>query len=160
MTGWRDIDADAVTALIRAAAARHILPRFNRLAAHEIKQKTSPRDLVTVADLETEQALTPALKALLPGSEVVGEEETARDPAVMDRLDGDAPVWIIDPVDGTANFVDAVPRFAVLVALSAGEEIRLAWIHDPVRDVTAIASAGGGAWLVEIVGRHDQPADA
>ena len=148
MNAMRDIDPDAVTALIRAAAARHILPRFNRLAAHEIRQKTSPRDLVTVADIETEHELTPAFKALLPGSEVVGEEETARDPAILSRLDGDGPVWIIDPVDGTANFVDAVPCFAVLVALSAGEEIRMAWIHDPVRNVTAIAGAGGGAWLV------------
>ena len=54
---------------------------------------------------------------MLPGSLVVGEEGVAADPGVLEALSGDAPVWIIDPIDGTANFADGKPIFAVMVAL-------------------------------------------
>jgi fructose-1,6-bisphosphatase/inositol monophosphatase family enzyme len=140
------IDLDAVTALIRSTAETYILPRFRKLAAHDIHEK-APGNLVTIADLEAEKALTPALGALLPGSLVVGEEAVAHDPAILDRLAGDDPVWIIDPVDGTMNFTKAVPRFAVIVALVARGEVHAGWIQDPLQGVTVVATAGGGAWL-------------
>src|SRR5262249_31532208 len=110
------VDPAAVIALMREVAATHILPRFRKLAAHEIHEK-APGNLVTIADLEAERALTPALTALIPGSLVVGEEAVAHDPAILDRLAGDDPVWVVDPVDGTQNFTKAVPCFAVIVAL-------------------------------------------
>jgi fructose-1,6-bisphosphatase/inositol monophosphatase family enzyme len=140
------IDLDAVTSLIRSTAETHILPRFRKLAAHEIHEK-APGNLVTIADLEAEKALTPALEKLLPNSLVVGEEAVAHDPAILDRLAGDVPVWIIDPVDGTMNFTKAVPRFAVIVALVARGEVHAGWIQDPLQGITAVATAGGGAWL-------------
>jgi fructose-1,6-bisphosphatase/inositol monophosphatase family enzyme len=56
-------------------------------------------------------------------------------------------VWIIDPVDGTSNFAEGRPAFAVMVALVRGAEVLAAWIHDPVGARTAVAAAGGGAWL-------------
>jgi fructose-1,6-bisphosphatase/inositol monophosphatase family enzyme len=140
------IDLDAVTGLIRSTAETHILPRFRKLAAHEIHEK-APGNLVTIADLEAEKALTPALEKLLAGSLVVGEEAVAHDPAILDRLAGDDPVWIIDPVDGTMNFTKAVPRFAVIVALVARGAVHAGWIQDPLQGVTVVATAGGGAWL-------------
>ena len=125
-----------------------MLPRFRRLAAHEIREKT-PGSLVTIADVEAEEALMAALADLLPGSLVVGEEAVGADAAVLARLDEDGPVWVIDPVDGTINFAKSIPRFAMIVALVSGGQIQAGWIHDPVRNATIMASAGGGAWLAE-----------
>jgi len=142
------IDVDDVAAIIRRVAETEILPRFQRLQAHEIREK-SPGSLVTVADVESERALHTALTALLPGSLVLGEEAAAEDPAVFDHLAGDDPVWVIDPVDGTINFAKSVPRFAVIVALVAGGAVQAGWIHDPVRHATVMAEAGSGAWLSE-----------
>jgi fructose-1,6-bisphosphatase/inositol monophosphatase family enzyme len=139
------IDIDRVSALVRDTALSVVLPRFEHLAAAEIHQKAAG-DLVTIADLEAEAALTPALAAILPGSLVVGEEATAKDPGILGRLDGDDPVWLIDPVDGTANFAAGMPLFAVMVALCRGGAVLASWIYDPVKDLMATAEEGGGAW--------------
>lgn len=120
------------------------MPRFGRLAAGDVREKT-PGDLVTVADTAVEARLTPILMGELPGSLVVGEEATAANPALMDRLKGDAPVWVIDPVDGTLNFAAGIPIFGTMVALIRRGEVLAAWIHDPLRERTLMAEAGGGA---------------
>jgi fructose-1,6-bisphosphatase/inositol monophosphatase family enzyme len=142
------IDLDAVVPLIRRATETHILPRFQKLAAHDIHEK-APGNLVTIADLEAEKALTPELEKLVAGSLVVGEEAVAHDPAILERLAGDDPVWIIDPVDGTMNFTKASPRFAVIIALAQRGEVHAGWIHDPLQNLTVMANAGGGAWLAK-----------
>ena len=146
------IAIDDVARLVRRVAEAEVLPRFQRLARHDIREKT-PGNLVTIADTESELALTAALTQLLPGSLVVGEESVAADPTVLDRLGGPAPVWVIDPVDGTINFAKSVPRFAIIVALVAGDDVQAGWIHDPIRNVTIAATAGGGAWRLDVSGR-------
>src|SRR3546814_9282988 len=60
------------------------------------------------------------LTDLLPGSLVVGEEAVHAEPALMDQLASDAPVWILDPIDGTRNFAHGRPVFAIMVALEIG----------------------------------------
>ncbi len=139
-------DIDRVTHLIEEAAAVEIMPRFQRLATGDVREKT-PGDLVTVADEAVEARLAPLLTSLVPGSIVVGEEAAAADPNLLNRLFDDRPVWIIDPVDGTGNFAEGRPAFAVMVALTRGAHILAAWIHDPVKVRTAVAAAGEGAWL-------------
>jgi fructose-1,6-bisphosphatase/inositol monophosphatase family enzyme len=139
-------DIDAVIALIREAAAAEIMPRFRALADHEIGEKASG-EVVTEADIAAEKFLTRALAALVPGSHVVGEEAAAENPDSVDVLQTQDPVWVIDPVDGTRNFVDGKPRFAVIIAYNVAGRTRAGWIHDPVRDVTATAVEGEGAWL-------------
>ncbi len=141
-------------AAMRDVAAKFILPRFQKLQAGDVRSKAHPGDLVTVADLESEQALSASLPALLPGSLVIGEEGASADATVLDRLKGEAPVWIIDPVDGTANFVDGNPRFAVMVALVRSNQTLMGWIHDPVGGRTLWAEAGAGAWLELESGTH------
>jgi len=136
---------EQVAELIREAAATTVLPRFQALTPAQIREK-GPGDLVTVADLECEQRLTEALTALLPGSAVVGEEAVAADPAVLERLAGEAPLWIIDPVDGTANFARGNPRFMVLVALVHQGRVEAGWLYQPVGGVMLWAVHGGGAW--------------
>lgn len=139
-------DINNVTDTLRVTAVEEILPRFRRLTRAEVREK-GPGDPVTVVDEAAEARLTEALTALLPGSTVVAEELAAREPSVLGRLHDDAPVWIIDPLDGTANFTHGRDRFAVIVALAQGGRTLAGWIHDPINDVTATAVAGQGAWI-------------
>jgi fructose-1,6-bisphosphatase/inositol monophosphatase family enzyme len=132
---------------VRKAAAAEIMPRFRQLAAHEIDQKSGPHDLVTDADRLAEQYLTKALSALLPGSVVVGEEAVHANPASYEALQGDAPVWIVDPVDGTRQFVHGDPGFCTLVALARGGVLLASWTYAPARDELATAIRGQGAYL-------------
>ncbi|MEU6402480.1 inositol monophosphatase family protein [Streptomyces sp. NPDC046985] len=132
---------------VRKAAAAEIMPRFRRLAEHEVDQKSGPHDLVTDADRLTERYLTEALGALLPGSVVVGEEAVHADPAVYEAIRGDAPVWIVDPVDGTRQFVHGDPGFCTLVALARRGVVLASWTYAPARDQLATAIRGAGARL-------------
>ncbi|MGW5201298.1 inositol monophosphatase family protein [Streptomyces spiralis] len=132
---------------VRKAAAAEIMPRFRRLADHEVDQKSGPHDLVTDADRLTERYLTDTLGALLPGSVVVGEEAVHADPAVYEAIRGEAPVWIVDPVDGTRQFVHGDPGFCTLVALTRGGVVLASWTYAPVHDRLAIAVRGRGALL-------------
>jgi fructose-1,6-bisphosphatase/inositol monophosphatase family enzyme len=109
-------------------------------------REKGPNDLVTVVDLAMERRLTPALAGLLPGSTVVGEEAVADDEQIHDRLDADAPVWLIDPVDGTTNFTEGRPMIAVIVALVQRGRTVAGWIHDPLGGTTATVEEGAGAW--------------
>lgn len=132
---------------VRKAAAAEILPRFRRLAAHEVDQKSGPHDLVTDADRLAERRLTEDLGALLPGSVVVGEEAVHADPAVYEAIQGDAPVWIIDPVDGTRQFVHGDDGFCTLVALAHRGTVLASWTYAAARDQFATAVRGRGAHL-------------
>ncbi|MCX4659040.1 inositol monophosphatase family protein [Streptomyces uncialis] len=132
---------------VRQAAAAEITPRFRQLAMDEIVQKTGPHDLVTIADQLAEKHLTGALTALLPGSVVVGEEAVHADPSTYGALAGDAPVWIVDPVDGTRQFVHGDPGFCTLVALARHGELLASWTYAPVLGEMAVAVRGGGAFL-------------
>ncbi|WP_189315982.1 inositol monophosphatase family protein [Streptomyces brasiliensis] len=132
---------------VRKAAAAEILPRFRRLADHEIDQKSGPHDLVTDADRLAERYLTEVLGALLPGSVVVGEEAVHADPATYDAIQGDAPVWIVDPVDGTRQFVHGDPGFCTLVALAHHGVVLASWTYAAARGQLATAVRGRGAYL-------------
>lgn len=144
-----DPQIDRVSAIIRDVAAAEVMPRFQRLAASDIAEKRDPQDLVTTADLEAERRLEAALTALAPGSVVVGEEGVESDPGRFAALAGGAPVWLVDPVDGTYNFANGKPCFAVIVALCLGGETEAAWIFDPVADAMVWAERGMGAWTDE-----------
>lgn len=140
------VNPDAVATIIRDVAREEILPRYNTLKVHEVRAKSHPGDLVTVADVAAEAALGKRLRDLLPGSVVVGEEGTAADPGLLRLLTEDAPVWVLDPVDGTRNFAHGIPRFAVMVALVRGGDTVCGWILDPVADVLYVAEQGAGSW--------------
>ena len=139
--------ASDVEEAIRKAAATEIMPRWRRLAAHEVDQKSGPHDLVTDADRKAELYLTEALVALLPGSVVVGEEAVHANPASYGAIRGDAPVWIVDPVDGTRQFVRGEAGFCTLVALAHRGTLLASWTYAPARDRLATAQRGKGAHL-------------
>ncbi|PBC60280.1 inositol monophosphatase [Streptomyces sp. Tue6028] len=142
---------------VREAAATEIMPRFRQLGAHEIDQKSGPHDLVTDADRKAEQYLTGVLTALLPGSVVVGEEAVHADPATYEAIQRSEPVWIVDPVDGTRQFVHGDPGFCTLVALARDGVVLASWTYAPARDEFAVAIRGRGAFLDGVRLRSGSP---
>lgn len=126
-----NVDPVAIAEIIRDVAETVILPRYQTLSADEISEKVGG-ELVTIADEESELLLSQYLTAYLPGSVVLGEEGYAKDPNVIAALTGDAPVWILDPVDGTHNFAAGKRPFVVIVALCLKGETVMGWIYDPI----------------------------
>jgi len=144
------IDDELMTAVeeaVLSAVRAEVMPRWRQLAEDEVTTKTGSHDLVTVADQRAEQRLSEDLRKLLPGSVVVGEETVHAHPATYTALEGDDPVWIIDPIDGTRQFVAGDEGFCTLVALARRGETLGAWIHAPALGLTATARRGGGVLL-------------
>jgi fructose-1,6-bisphosphatase/inositol monophosphatase family enzyme len=142
------IAMDAVGDLLLQAGRDIIMPRFRRLAADEVREK-SQADLVTVADEEAEAFLTPRLEALLPGSRTLGEEAVGRNPALIGLLDEPGYHWAIDPIDGTASFATGCALFACMVALVKDGDAVASWILDPPAGRLYMAEKGAGAVLRE-----------
>lgn len=151
----QSIPITAVTTLMREVAAAEVLPRFRNLASDEVRTKSSSQDLVTQADLEAEAQLARRLPGLLPGSLVVGEEAAYANRTLLDRLAADTWVWVVDPVDGTANFAKGDVTFGMIVALVRGGETVAGWILDPIADRIAIAVRGAGTMVDETRVRLD-----
>lgn len=154
------LDLKAVSGIIRDVAAEEVLPRFRKLADHDIMEKSGPADLVTTADVEAEKALHRRLSALVPEAAVIGEEAAEDHPELLAHLDGDAPVWLIDPVDGTFNFSEGQEIFGMIVAYVSGGCTVAGWIHAPVSGEMAVAELGSGAWLEGADGSQERLAVA
>ena len=137
---------ERVAQLIRRAATEVILPRFRTLHSHEVEEK-SPGELVTAADREAEVILTRGLLELLPASVVLGEEAASIEPELYRRLTEEADLWLVDPLDGTSNFVEGKPCFSAMVALVRRGETVASWMLDPMTDKIAVAERGSGAYL-------------
>ena len=146
-----EAETTRIIGLMRDVAAAEIMTRFGRLAADQIRTKAGPLDLVTDADEAAEAALTAGLARLFPGCAVLGEEAASADPEKFALLKASSPVFVIDPIDGTANYAAGLPLFGVMVALVVNGETEAGFIHDPWRDDTVMAVRGNGAFLV----RHD-----
>jgi fructose-1,6-bisphosphatase/inositol monophosphatase family enzyme len=139
------IDPETVASFIRETARSVILPRFRALKRDEISEK-GPGDFVTIADIEAERRLSALLTEAQPGSAVLGEEGAAKDPNLLRLAGGAKHLWIIDPIDGTANFVKGKPGFAVILAYVEEGSVRAGWLYDPPGDRLAWAVQGKGAW--------------
>ena len=115
------------------ALARGYFERRHELAV-ELK---GAQDVVSVADRATEDAVVADLAAAFPGEAVLGEEH---------GLQGSGEVvWIVDPIDGTANFLRGIAFWAVSLGLWVAGEAVLGVVHDPVRGETFAAARGQGA---------------
>lgn len=148
---------DKVTAILREAAEVAILPRFRALADGDVTEK-GPGDLVTVADREAEVLITRRLRELVDAP-VVGEEATADDPGLLTALQTSTSAWVVDPVDGTANFVAGKPEYAVMAALIRDGSTVAAWILQPATDRIYTAERGSGTFR-DGVRVHRSPAPA
>ncbi|AQU88160.1 inositol monophosphatase [Komagataeibacter nataicola] len=140
-------DMHKVVAMMREAARRHVMPSFRCLDRADIRSKSGPMDIVTVADEATERDLTAALQAAWPTALVVGEEAVAASPDLLDGLATAELAFVIDPIDGTANYAAGVPLFGVMVSAVSGGEVVGGVIVDPICNVATVAARGHGAWL-------------
>ena len=128
------VDLLAVVAIVEEAGKKLLDREIT------VQQKGNASNLVTSRDLEVEQFLAKRLTALLPGSEVLGEEG--------DHSQIQAKyLWVIDPIDGTSNFVRDIGFSAVSVGLVRNGEPFLGVVCNPYREETFYAVTGGGAWL-------------
>ena len=136
-------DVARIAEILADAARVEIMPRFKALVDGDVRHKSSVFDPVTAADEAAERAISDQLRASFPGALIVGEEATAADPSLLDRL-ADAPLaFVVDPIDGTRNFVAGLPLFGVMAAAIVRGEIVAGVIHDPVCQDTAHALKGG-----------------
>lgn len=134
---------EQVSLLMRDVAARVVMPRFRALAPREVAEK-SPGEVVTIADREAEARLHDGLGALGLGARIVGEEAAEQEPALLEGI-GKGLVWLIDPLDGTANFAAGRAPFGMMVALVDGGEPVESWILDPLSGRLCHARRGEGA---------------
>ena len=109
-----------------------------------------PRDLVTEADVAAQQAIRGVLLAAFPDHGFVGEEADAAGGPQAPGSAGHAGTgdrWIVDPLDGTTNYVHGYPAYCVSIALAGAAGLEVGAILDPVRDECFTARRGGGAFL-------------
>jgi fructose-1,6-bisphosphatase/inositol monophosphatase family enzyme len=134
---------DRVATIIIEVSAMAIEPRMFDLDDGEIHTK-SPGELVTVADLEAERFLTERLSGIIQDTPVVGEEACDANPSLVDALSGER-AWLVDPLDGTANFVAGSTDWAVMVALVRRGMTACSWIWQLSRKRMYMAERGAGA---------------
>lgn len=127
------------------AGATELLSRWENRTVSE----KAPKDLVTDADLASQKAIRKILMDGFPGYAFVGEEEGENDPPEAVRNgDVDAPpCWVVDPLDGTVNYVHRLQGFAVSIGLYHAGKMRLGVILDPVSKEMFTAVDGQGAYL-------------
>jgi myo-inositol-1(or 4)-monophosphatase len=126
-----------------ARAAGNIMVRAaQRLDILKITEKR-PNDFVTDIDTKVEQEIISIIKKAYPTHSIVGEESGATAGMPNDYQ------WIIDPIDGTRNFIHGFPYFAVSIAIAHKNKIEHGVIYDPMRQELFIASRGRGAYLNE-----------
>jgi myo-inositol-1(or 4)-monophosphatase len=124
-------------------AGRILLAHLGRYRTGGALTKSSRRDLVTAADLASERHVVEILRRAFPDHAIEAEEET------RDAADPSRPRWLLDPLDGTVNFVHELPCFAVSLALVIDGEPEVAVVHAPKLGETFTARRGGGAYLGE-----------
>lgn len=123
------------------AAGEGLLQRFGQLSALDVRTKTGPADLVSVADEEAERTVRGILEKARPSYGFVGEEGGTT------RGSDDAQNWVVDPLDGTTNFLFGAPLWGVNVALVREGEVVAGVTWLPVLREMYVAEQGAGAWL-------------
>ena len=136
MPSESEVLAVAQTAARSAAAV--LLDHFGRA---EVRQKQSSQNLVTTADLQSEQTIARIIAEHFPGHLVLGEEMTSACAVDAEHL------WIVDPLDGTSNYAHGIPHFCVSIGYASQGRRQVGVVLDPIRDEMFTAIAGGGARL-------------
>ncbi|WP_122817784.1 inositol monophosphatase family protein [Nocardioides pantholopis] len=127
-------DEDARLAARLAAEAARLAHRM-RAEGLETRHKTSVSDVVTAADHAAEDLVRDRLRAERPDDAILGEEHGT-------VAGSSGRTWLVDPVDGTYNFVSGLPWWCSAVALRDGEDLVLGAVHDPVADATYVGGPG------------------
>jgi len=133
---------------LRQASLQEILPRFRQVRDLDVRVKSDATDLVTAADEDAERFLKRELDSILPGVLFVGEESASRDAGLLARLEHADMAVVVDPLDGTANFVAGMPLFGVMASVVRKGQAIAGVIYDPMGDDWVMAEEGAGAYLV------------
>ncbi len=129
-------ELEQIAAATARSAAALVKETYGR--PDPVGQKSSPTDVVTQTDLRTEELIRRRLREATPAAGVLGEEGETTEAGA--RLQ-----WVIDPLDGTVNFLYAVPLFAVSIAAALDGEVVAGAVIDVLRDELFSAHRGGGA---------------
>ena len=149
-------DILAIAEVLRAAAQAEIMPRFRRLGAGDIRTKSEPSDLVTEGDEAAERFIRRELASLVPNAQFIGEESVAADPDLIETVfEADLSI-LVDPIDGTFNFVAGVPLFGVMATIARRGESVGGILYDPFADDFVLAEKGGGAFTVRPDGSRER----
>lgn len=122
-------------------AAKNLIRDFNEVENLRVSRK-SPGDFVSIADTRAEKIILEELSKARPEYGIITEES-----GIMDPLDGCEYTWIVDPLDGTTNFLHGLAHFCVTIALKKDDEIVSGVIYDPIKDELFWAEKGMGAYL-------------
>jgi myo-inositol-1(or 4)-monophosphatase len=146
-----------INVMIRAAdkAARQLRRDFGEVENLQVSRK-GPADFVTAADLRAEKILRQELSRARPDYGFLMEESGAS------AATGDSERrWIVDPLDGTTNFLHGLPHFAISIALEERGELIAGMVYDPIKDETFHAEKGAGAYLndrrIRVSSRRELP---
>jgi myo-inositol-1(or 4)-monophosphatase len=137
-----------------ARAGGDVLRKMVGRAAVEFK---GPKDLVTAADRESQRVIREILLGEFPDHGFLGEEDESDTPEVPSAAGDEPPSyrWIVDPLDGTVNFVHSLPSYSVSIALEHRGCVQVGVVYDPTYDECYRAEVGCGA---ELNGRPIRPA--
>jgi fructose-1,6-bisphosphatase/inositol monophosphatase family enzyme len=138
-----------LAALLAEVAQAVVLPRFRKLPAEAVRTKSSPRDFVTDADEEAERQIFARLAKSYPGAVLIGEEVSERNPALLNTLVDADLAFVVDPIDGTRNYVAGLPLFGMMIAACHRGEVIAGAIYDPFGRNAALAVRDEGAWMAE-----------
>lgn len=130
----------AVADLTREAG-QFIREESKNFSLHHVELK-GKSNLVSYVDKETEKKLVTALKDILPDAGFITEEDTI-------TQDKKEYTWIVDPLDGTTNFVHGVPMYAISIGLATANEVVAGVVYEVNRDECFMAWKGGGAYLAD-----------
>ncbi|MDC0436636.1 inositol monophosphatase [Candidatus Pelagibacter sp.] len=128
--------------MIKAAekASRALIRDFGEIEKLQVSIK-GPSDFVSNADLKAEKIIIEELKKARPHYSIISEEEGSE--SNKDKKN----TWVIDPIDGTTNFLHGVPHFAISIALKSEDEITSGIIYDPIKDEMFYAEKDNGAFF-------------
>ena len=128
-------------------AGKVILERYGRVERLTKTHVAASQEAVTEADRASQRFIVAGLKRRFPTDGVVGEENDEGDAITFDCPDPRGRVWVIDPIDGTNNFIAGFPGFAVCIGLLERGEPVVGVVYDVCRDVVYASARGEGAWL-------------
>ena len=139
-------DVNQIGAVVADVSNRVAIPKYKKLLPDEISEKAR-NDYVTSVDFEIQNDLINVLEEHYPESIFISEEMPQQYSAEdIKELSKSQHVWIIDPLDGTANFIEGNPNFRTAVALIKNGVPVASWIHSPLDNETLCALSGRGAW--------------
>ena len=120
-------------------ASKVLIRDFGEVEKLQVSIK-GPGDFVTASDKKVEKILIEELQKARPNYSILSEE--------IGQIDNDESFrWIIDPIDGTANFLHGIPHFAISIGLEHDKEIICGIVYDPIKDEMFVAEKGNGAYL-------------